>query len=1004
METIMQLLRRALLLVLILILASLLPQAGTAQIFAWRHVFGGPGFAVAINPLSPHSVYAETFTGNLYASYDLGATWNFRGSVGINSIREILINPNDTLTILCVGEDNVGLRRTTDGGSTWATVLSPFGIDGESVTFDPVHPDTLYAGNFAGGEVFKSTDRGGTWVQLGTLGSLLCAMAVRPDSTNIILAGNGGGISKSTNSGLSWKTVRTSAGEIPKIEINASNPMIAYATINGVYHDSTSYVLKTTDGGENWNFMPIFTHAAWSLAIDQSHPDTVYTGIFDAAPADVFRTTDGGSTWSLITSPILQKTYSWNLKVSPLDPSAVWMACGDFGDLSGGTYRWMGTQTGYRGAVVDLQSNDTITNGFIRVPFYNDSMYLPGTHGRYEVGHFPGDVNAPYLHIESYPYPITEVNLSFITDSIIDQPIYLQKLATSTIAGSVYDSLTHHPLHATARLFITTLNGLIVPTAITDSAGHYSFDSLYVSAPSIVRYDSLRVDPEFPYAGSTVKNFSLTPSGLYFNTGHNYGDILLVQASGSTDYTSYIGAAVDHAGFTFATWNTNASGLPPLSSASQFNKKLVVYYSGDKHTPMLTGEADSLQACLKAGCTLLITGQDILELNDSLPFFKNVLGIRYGGAGFQTVRSRADEIFGDQTFFMNYYINSAADQTSPDRIAIPNLASNVQVLIGNGGSGTSGIAAVRIAPIGTNNKVIVMGFGIEGVNTPEAREFLIQQSLNDLLTPSNAFALGVTTPGGGWNLVSAPLRLKYPGILSSHPLAKSKLFSYEGAYVQCDTFVSGKGYWLRIDTTEQTVVLGQLVSSDTIPVHPGWNIIGSISEAVATGSILSLPDTMATSSYYGYTPGGYFIQDTIIPGSAVWVKVNQTGSLILSSAPAQQRQEYRRRMVVNDLPPSPPSEPGSHQQQMPSTFLLAQNYPNPFNPTTSFRFALPAANHATLTVYDLLGRMVATIVDKDLNPGDYSVFWTPGNIPSGVYFYRLKAGTFSETKRLLLLR
>jgi aminopeptidase N len=89
---------------------------------------------------------------------------------------------------------------------------------------------------------------------------------------------------------------------------------------------------------------------------------------------------------------------------------------------------------------------------------------------------------------------------------------------------------------------------------------------------------------------------------------------------------------------------------------------------------------------------------------------------------------------------------------------------------------------------------------------------------------------------------------------------------------------------------------------------------------------------------------------------------------------------------------------------IPTQFALKQNYPNPFNPTTTIRFDLPEAMYASLKVYNSLGEEVATLVEKDLLAGRYSIDWNADDLASGIYFYRLHAGDFAATKKLLLLR
>ncbi|OGU74600.1 MAG: hypothetical protein A3H45_10575 [Ignavibacteria bacterium RIFCSPLOWO2_02_FULL_55_14] len=89
---------------------------------------------------------------------------------------------------------------------------------------------------------------------------------------------------------------------------------------------------------------------------------------------------------------------------------------------------------------------------------------------------------------------------------------------------------------------------------------------------------------------------------------------------------------------------------------------------------------------------------------------------------------------------------------------------------------------------------------------------------------------------------------------------------------------------------------------------------------------------------------------------------------------------------------------------LPMHFRLEQNYPNPFNPATTISFALPSRSFVSLKVFDALGREVTILLSEQLPAGKYSLQWNAVGLPSGVYFYRLQAGSFTETKKLLLLR
>ena len=115
---------------------------------------------------------------------------------------------------------------------------------------------------------------------------------------------------------------------------------------------------------------------------------------------------------------------------------------------------------------------------------------------------------------------------------------------------------------------------------------------------------------------------------------------------------------------------------------------------------------------------------------------------------------------------------------------------------------------------------------------------------------------------------------------------------------------------------------------------------------------------------------------------------------------------------------NPKSVSVSRNNPLPFKFELKQNYPNPFNPATTISFSIPpqagrdpasggqgsASSYTTLKIFDVMGREVATLVSEPLLPGIYTRQWNAANMPSGVYFYRLRAGLWTDSKKLVLLR
>ncbi|MCX7798079.1 MAG: T9SS type A sorting domain-containing protein [Melioribacter sp.] len=87
-----------------------------------------------------------------------------------------------------------------------------------------------------------------------------------------------------------------------------------------------------------------------------------------------------------------------------------------------------------------------------------------------------------------------------------------------------------------------------------------------------------------------------------------------------------------------------------------------------------------------------------------------------------------------------------------------------------------------------------------------------------------------------------------------------------------------------------------------------------------------------------------------------------------------------------------------------NTFQLSQNYPNPFNPVTTIEYSIPQKEKVKLAVYNILGKLVSILIDDYQNAGSYKIKFYASNLSSGIYFYRIIAGIFTQTKQMLLLK
>ncbi len=402
-----------------------------------------------------------------------------------------------------------------------------------------------------------------------------------------------------------------------------------------------------------------------------------------------------------------------------------------------------------------------------------------------------------------------------------------------------------------------------------------------------------------------------------------------------------------------------------------------------------------------------------------------------------------------QSFFMKYFVDHVYSEVFSDRTRYGNQIWGLE----KGNDGKAGYHSIELGyysyvygKLFFKHEPITLYYNIQSANqdraftmkpleVPDGELSITNVTLNGVSYfnyDGNALTLNISSGTGGkyavtyelnaptsvslsmnystsWNLVSLPVQLNDRRKTILYPGAISSAFSYDNntSYQVRDSISVGKGYWLKFGSPTSVNLTGFSVTSETIAVTEGWNLIGSISTNVPVASIVSIPGGMVTSNLFGYS-NGYVIKDTIESGKAYWVKVNQSGMLILSS----NLMSASNKICIaptDELPPSPPAELNNNNPIISSEFVLQQNYPNPFNPTTTISYQIPdvgtqLAVSVQLKVYNMLGEEVATLVNEIQDAGYKSVTWDASKLPSGVYTYRLIAGEYTATKKLLLMK
>jgi hypothetical protein len=191
----------------------------------------------------------------------------------------------------------------------------------------------------------------------------------------------------------------------------------------------------------------------------------------------------------------------------------------------------------------------------------------------------------------------------------------------------------------------------------------------------------------------------------------------------------------------------------------------------------------------------------------------------------------------------------------------------------------------------------------------------------------------------------------------------------------------------------QVWVKDQRTRSDAYPGVAGI-AVDALGDIYVTGSIDSYPNPDQVVAKYD--PDGkeqWTLRHEVL--SAVGIAVDSWGNVYTAGSTSGSGWSIFSLMKCIQSPP---------QLAYPSGYWLAQNYPNPFNSATTFRYSIPVPSNVSLKLFNILGQEVTAIVSSEHIAGIHEITWSPGNLASGVYFYRLQAGGFLEMKKMVLLK
>jgi hypothetical protein len=310
-------------------------------------------------------------------------------------------------------------------------------------------------------------------------------------------------------------------------------------------------------------------------------------------------------------------------------------------------------------------------------------------------------------------------------------------------------------------------------------------------------------------------------------------------------------------------------------------------------------------------------------------------------------------------------------------------------------------------------------------------KFPSAQSVSILGSERTIETIDVST---GWNMIgtlSVPIVSSTVTSIPSGIIAGA-FFGYDNGYFATETLEPLRGYWIKVNNNGQLVMNSDVLSKSPSlkyrldnfnkllfrdaegneqslyfgpndGIDEQWLELPPISPEPSFDARFSHGSMIATTTKETAKEIPIDITTTKYPLTVEWNIVNTESPAVLKIGTKVLRmKENGKTSLLNRQSTITLRLEGT--PELPKEYALEQNYPNPFNPLTVIRYSLPVNSHVVLKIYNVLGQVVATLVDEIEEAGYKSVTWNANNIASGVYFYRLQAGTFTKTNKMLILK
>jgi photosystem II stability/assembly factor-like uncharacterized protein len=925
-----------------------------------KYSFQAMSFLDLQNGIAIQSTYSDTAI--VYRTMDGGLSWNYLSKVpNENTYLQLLdIYYLDENTIVTAGYKawSAVVHQSTDGGVTWSFRLQAGSSNGIAYTKTQFINSTTGFLLFNSGQssmyrsgIYKTSNSGTSWIQLvdGTLP--LCRSIYMLDENDGYAVGNDqiylgdakpGAIYKTSNGGTTWIQ-----------QVNNTNKTLrdVYFTDpdHGIIVGDNGAIFKTTNGGVT----PDSTSWTQSSVGQQYNLRSVClidslrgfcTGVNFTG-----KTINGGLSWSDIDNGVEY--------ISPVD---IWFTDANNGSIVGSSshgYMFNTTNGGmdWQKYIFSGELSE-MTYRIARGIYYIDNLrrIIIAQYGRI-LYTLDGGVtwtkcdSVTAWDLNDLSFPNAEVGY------VVGDKGTILKSTDRGISWSLLQSNTNDNLYGVS--FIDALNGTIVGMSgkiIRTTDGGISWSS--VQSGTLGKLNKIAFDNSNGIIAGDLGIILRSSDGGFSWNQENSGttkNLTAVSIKDSTeiivgDYGTVLIKGKQESGNVDSSWTVHHSSTGvPLRSVSIYDN----------------------QSAIAVGNTKTGTGVAIKTMD--------------GGVNWS-------QIF---TTNVNLYDVDFADENIGMTVGHNTTIYKLLTTTNSGVDWTTRSYAGYYESVNLFNKNIAAAVGRDGV----------------IMTTSNGGADWIQRNSGTTNHLS---KVCLTGIKTGVAVGSNgTILTTNNSGESWTLQNSGVTDWLR-DVSFSDISRGAVVGDNGTILRTTDQGITWIKQK--SGTWENLNGVVFSDSVNGITVGSFGTIMITSDGGENWIKqkinsridfydVSIKDSLVLCVGDSATIYRYSKWIYI-DQPPDSGDLPPDSTIQIPTEYKMDQNYPNPFNSLTNINYSIPVKSTVILKVFDLLGRESATLANKEKPAGVYNVEFKNNNLSSGIYFYRLQAGSFVETKKMILLK